>query len=653
MLQTNDMKEKLKDKNFDERTLNYIYNFVEEFDSLFGKYVSKEEVVNRIVNNLDYFQFCCDFNSSKENVIGRYSILEKKIMISKNIDNNEEEIKSIIFHEMIHCITADPKELVVGFSEKWLLENFEELNVKMNGFTEGFTEYATKIRDNKYSVTKSKWISYPILTEQVENIVSLIGEDRFFNIAFNKPQHFIKEIQEEYGDAIEFEELDNLFQAFDIIWKEEENIYSQNNIIDFEGLLINSILGNRIDSNELKFAKNTIIITLEKLLLAKSISTIDEFNKLCHTMKKYIKQLNGFDVKMYELLFDKLKDLQNGNDVISKELIEEIDSKDFRIFAKQESYINSIKKLTNKEKLIKFSNPEMEKEISDYNFFEEILPYNSEQNAKLASTIIETDSVNVGEELLYILPIGLAETIYKNNWNLDKIGLECIKLDSFRTIFNLYETNISEKAYLGTYGIDDELHFEEYTYHISNEKREKILQEHPKFDNMLLLESQDGNVVGYAGNDQYVDEYGETEDVEYCKSKEEKIVENLKSKLERFRKLKEIEIMQGVGVPQIILEAEFKQVKREIDKLKEIGGETSTILEKIEQLSVDTSIQDVCEIMEKITTSKLGLEMLEIEKDFSRLDNVENTMKEHLKEHEQNLGNLNESIEKKFDEIFG
>ena len=404
-------------------------------------------------------------------------------------------------------------------------------------------------------------------------MVLLIGEDRFFNIAFNNPQDFIEEIKEEYGDTIDFEDLENLFQAFDIIWKEEKNIYRQNNIKDPNSLLFNSIFGNRTDSNELKFAKNTIIMTLERLLLAKSISSMDELNKLCHTMEKYIKQLNSFDVKMYELLFDKLKDLQNDNNVINEELIEEIDSEDFRIFAEQESYINSIKKLTNKEKLIKFSGPEVEKEISDYNFYAEPTPYESEQRAKLASTIIETDSVNVGEELLYILPIGLAENILKNNWNPDKIALECIKLDSLKTIFNLYETNISENKYLGTYGFDDNLHFEEYTYHISNEKREKIVQEHPEFDNMLLLENQDGNVVGYAGNDQYVNEYGKAENVGYCKSKEEKIVECLKYKLKR------IAMMQDIGTPQFMLDTEFKQVKIQIDKLKEIEGETGTILE--------------------------------------------------------------------------
>lgn len=641
MLKTNEIKEKLKNKNFEERALNYICNFIEEFDTLFGKYINKEEVIKRIINNLDKFEF---MNDLKKDVLGEYSSLEKKIMISKKIDKDEEKIKSVIFHEMIHCITANTEELVTGFSKKYFLEeDNEEINVTMHGFTEGFTEYTTKIRDNKYLLTKEKGISYPILTEQVGNIVSLIGEDRFFNIAFNNPQDFIEAMKLEYGNRIDFQELEYLFEAFDIIWEEEENIYRENNTINTEKLLGN-IFGICIESDELITAKNTIIMTLEKLLLTKPISTIDEFNPLYYTMEKYTKQLNGsVNVKMYELLFDKLKDLQSDNNVITGEIIEKIDSEDFRIFAKQENYINSIKKLTNKEKLIKFSEPEVEKEILDYNFWE---INESEQRAKLANTIIETNSVSVGEELLYILPAGLAETILKNNWNLDKIGLEYIKLDSFRTIFNLYETKIGKKTYLGTYGIDDDSHFEEYTQHISNEKREKILQEHPEFTNLLLLENQNGNVVGYAGNDKYIDDDGGTGEAEYYKSKEEKILENLNARLERFRRLKELD------APKIILNAEFETVKREIDKLKEIEGETGKILEKIEQLSVDTSTQDVYEIMEKITTQKLGLEILEIEKDFSRLDNVESTMKKHLNKHEKALENLNELIEKKFDEIF-
>ncbi len=42
MLQNNDIKEILEYKDFDERALNYIVNAIEEFESLFGQYISKE-----------------------------------------------------------------------------------------------------------------------------------------------------------------------------------------------------------------------------------------------------------------------------------------------------------------------------------------------------------------------------------------------------------------------------------------------------------------------------------------------------------------------------------------------------------------------------------------------------------------------------------
>ena len=49
----NEIKEVFKDKKFNEQTLYYIENFIEEFDSLFGKYISREELIKRIHDNLN------------------------------------------------------------------------------------------------------------------------------------------------------------------------------------------------------------------------------------------------------------------------------------------------------------------------------------------------------------------------------------------------------------------------------------------------------------------------------------------------------------------------------------------------------------------------------------------------------------------------
>ena len=35
-------------KKFDERTIELINNFINEFDELFGKYISREQVIKRI-----------------------------------------------------------------------------------------------------------------------------------------------------------------------------------------------------------------------------------------------------------------------------------------------------------------------------------------------------------------------------------------------------------------------------------------------------------------------------------------------------------------------------------------------------------------------------------------------------------------------------
>ena len=47
------MKTIFKEKNFNEQTLQYIENFIEEFDSLFGKYIPKQELIKKLYDNLD------------------------------------------------------------------------------------------------------------------------------------------------------------------------------------------------------------------------------------------------------------------------------------------------------------------------------------------------------------------------------------------------------------------------------------------------------------------------------------------------------------------------------------------------------------------------------------------------------------------------
>ena len=51
------LKQEFKDKNFDEYSLNLLCNAIFEFDSLFGKYMSRERVVELVKNNINSILF--------------------------------------------------------------------------------------------------------------------------------------------------------------------------------------------------------------------------------------------------------------------------------------------------------------------------------------------------------------------------------------------------------------------------------------------------------------------------------------------------------------------------------------------------------------------------------------------------------------------
>ena len=92
-----DLKEIFKDKNFDEKTLELIDNFLNEFEEVFGKYLSREKVIDRIKNNLNHSVVFT--NELRKNVSGVYNSEEKIIRMLPDL--GEEQLKSVFFHEMI------------------------------------------------------------------------------------------------------------------------------------------------------------------------------------------------------------------------------------------------------------------------------------------------------------------------------------------------------------------------------------------------------------------------------------------------------------------------------------------------------------------------------------------------------------------------
>lgn len=230
-------------KKYDSKTLEIIEGYIEEFENNFGQYVSKEELISRIIDNLDNIEFDEEANA-KLNSNGFYSSIDKKISIRPNLD--DKEMKTVIFHEMTHCITT--LQNGIGFERR-----YDELDGKYagRGLNEGFVQYVTNIRDGEDEIIFGKK-HYPILTGIVENFAKIIGKDKFFNIAFNKPQEFLSELT----NMIPMPE--SIVEEMDIIYKYEKEMYT-----DYKEKRILAILfdlkSEKQDDMELKFSKERLL----------------------------------------------------------------------------------------------------------------------------------------------------------------------------------------------------------------------------------------------------------------------------------------------------------------------------------------------------------------------------------------------------------
>lgn len=184
-----EIKNRLDKRNFNTETISLLLNAIDDIELVCSKYISTDEVVDRI----------CDILSSdveydnlrKDGALGRFSSSSKKIILDKSLKDNPELQASVFFHELIHCITFDKENLRCGFHFIYQFSDEDEYEEEGRGFNEGITQYLTKKRNELRGVNIE--LAYPILTMEVENIISIIGEDDMFNSLFHNP-HSIKDV---------------------------------------------------------------------------------------------------------------------------------------------------------------------------------------------------------------------------------------------------------------------------------------------------------------------------------------------------------------------------------------------------------------------------------------------------------------------------
>ena len=177
--------QKLAHKNFNQQTLNMIEQFVTEFDDTFGEYLSPDEVIERIDNNLNYNK------KKKKRSISSGTYNSKHGKISLKDEEDKDRLSSVMFHEFLHCITtkrdSNNNVLYTGFARKYTIAEIDEGMVVIGvGVNEGMTEMLTQMNDlNHGRILEEN--SYMTLTQQMKNISYITQLSNLINTFLKNP----------------------------------------------------------------------------------------------------------------------------------------------------------------------------------------------------------------------------------------------------------------------------------------------------------------------------------------------------------------------------------------------------------------------------------------------------------------------------------
>ena len=275
------IKEALKDKNFGEEELKYIENAIKEFEIVFGKYVSKADLIERIKRNVDYIEFTNHKIDGSKTTIGRYLIKEKSIIIRNSLV--KELKKSTFFHEFLHAIAVEGKN--TGFYKDYdIVFNDGEKNEVFvgRGWNEGFVQMMTEDRDKAIS-NKVAQTGYPILTASVGKFANVYGKEQLLDLYFNNPDGIEKVFKES-----NIKMIPEFLHDFDSIYNFEKEILDQ----EAEEIEI------KVFKNEQKYRffneiKERITQKYVNKVLDKKIEDTEEFKKVFYDINDMYEIFKG------------------------------------------------------------------------------------------------------------------------------------------------------------------------------------------------------------------------------------------------------------------------------------------------------------------------------------------------------------------------
>ena len=250
-------------------------NFIYEFDKVFGKYLSKEELMKRLEENMGEIKFNF-FNNGLEHFMGRYNASDKSIEIPNT--SSQGQLTSAFFYQMMHYVTVN--QMRYHSTDNQPLQTSREVSYNQNpniGFNEAFIQYATHLRDYEfddvydYDCTDVYFASGKLL----RNISRIYGEDEFLMDAFNNPSIFLSGQSENKSLEIS-DEFDVLYQA------EDEFRSNPNFIMDFLYSMTQKKAPKQesVEKAKLSLLKKVMKMTDERA----NPTTSMEFDFLCSTL---------------------------------------------------------------------------------------------------------------------------------------------------------------------------------------------------------------------------------------------------------------------------------------------------------------------------------------------------------------------------------
>lgn len=454
-----DTKEMFERKGFDPKATEFLNNFLYEFNDLCGKYLPQEEVIQRINDYLDEIEFVDEMPEELiDTAVGCYYSKEKKVLI-KNRELEDKE-KSTFFHEMVHVLRQKIKDDASNAVEDSFYNLDEEDNVNLfaakelnvQGIDEGFTQYLTIVRNEKYNTSRFA-VGYPILTEQAGFLMDLIGKDNMIQGMFSDLENVVDCMKEKMD--CEDKDITHFAQDMNVIWKYEHELESKKGPKTAEARLLATLLGNKSIPSYVKDAQNDIV----KLYLQQKVNNIEDFQLLLENAPKYAKSLKT-DVgpEMFEAIYNQYRKHPEFNlEESNPELCQS-----FKIYDKLQEFYN----LSFEEKLQFLTEDKELPALIDNNensyVFKKMVVRHMNSDEELANFRLDrfvryNHQISDYKALYGMLTSGVLKEKFQNEeMKPETMAIEWIQYDD-RTgqfsLFNLFNANGIKDEYIGTYAL--------------------------------------------------------------------------------------------------------------------------------------------------------------------------------------------------------